>query len=404
MGSVGQIAVGRHEYGLRTGQKVGCLIFAVIAGAMAASFFLASAGDPHPAPIMVASAAFAALGLYMALLALRSRLTIDGTRVRVQGAFRTRQFDLSQVEGYRTYQGRYQSFRVLCLRDDAGKIALRQYATDDALDEWLDRLKDLDEQDREQFLEKIGQDQQLGSTPDERRSALDRAKRLNFTAWAVDGVAVAAFAFAPSKWRLAAMAVLALAPVMAAYLVYRQPLLYTIFKPRSDPRGDMSPLLMISGFGLLLGATRANFISIGLLFPFIGLGMFSSMAMFYPAARRNPRFAATMAGLCFLSAIYGGGLARAYDTVADRSAPQTYTAQVLGGYVSHGSRSTSYYLELEPWGPYVAVSPQMEVSAEMYSQTRTGDVVCLAVHPGALHVPWYELTACGSATQQPANP
>jgi hypothetical protein len=404
MGSTGAIGVGRREYGLRAAQKTVYLLFAAGSGAMAAMLFILSAGDPHPSSAIVASAAFAGVSLYITLVALHSRLTIDRTQVRVRVALRTREFALSQVEGYRTYRNRYGSFRVICLKDGAGKIALRQFATDDGLEEWFGGLKDLDEQDREQLLDKIDQDPELGATPEERQRALDRARRLNLAFWAVDGAAAAAFVLVPSEYRLTAMAVLALAPVMAAYLVHRRPLLYAVFKSRSDPRGEVSPVLMISGFGLIAGATKANLISMGLLLPFIGLGALLLVAMFYPVARRSPRLAATVGGLCFLSAIYGWGLARAWDTVADRSAPQTFTAQVLGGHVSRGSRSTSYYLILEPWGPYAAVNTQMEVSGTMYYATRQGGIVCLALHAGALRVPWYELVACGSEKQQTLTP
>lgn len=404
MGSVGQIVAGRHEYGLRAGQKTVYLILAAGFGAMAALFFAPSAGNPRSAIPMAISAVLAGTGLYMAMIALRSRLVIDGTRVQVQGAVRSREFDLSEVEGYRTFQGRYQSFRVICLKNGAGKIQLMTYATDDTLEEWFAGLKDLDARDREQLLEKIDADQELGATPEERRSALSRAKWVNIAAWVVDGAAAAEFVWGPVEYRLAAVAVLALAPVVAAYLLYRQPLLYGIFKAKSDPRGEVSPVLLISGFGLLTGVAEMNFISTELLLPFIGIGFLALLAMFYPAARKSPRFGATLTGLCFLSGFYGWGLAASVDAAADRSAPQCYTAQVLGGHISRGSRSTSYYLELEPWGPYQTIATQMRVSGKTYYAARQGDIVCVALHPGALRAPWYELVACGGGMQQPANP
>jgi hypothetical protein len=195
------------------------------------------------------------------------------------------------------------------------------------------------------------------------------------------------------------MAILALAPAAAAYMLYSQPLLYAVFKSKADPRAEVSPLLMISGFGLLIGAAGLNFISVGLLLPFIAIGTLASLAMFYPAARKNPRPAATLVGLLFLSALYGWGLSSSVDTVADPSVPQSYTAQVLGGHVSHGSRSTSYYLELEPWGPYADVDTRMHVSSNIYYATRVGQVVCLALHAGALRAPWYEMVPCDNAAQ-----
>ena len=190
MSSVGQIAAARHEYTLRTGQKTLYLFFAVVFCAMAAFFLVlgGAGGGPRPAAPILATAAFAASGIYMALVALRSRLVIDGTRVRVQSALRTREFDLSQIEGYRTYKARYQSFQVICLKDQTWTIPLMKYASDPSLDQWFAGLKDLDQQDRNQILEKIDQDPELGATPEERRRALTGAKQIGIALWLVDGV------------------------------------------------------------------------------------------------------------------------------------------------------------------------------------------------------------------------
>ncbi|HZZ38841.1 MAG TPA: hypothetical protein VFE06_06905 [Acidobacteriaceae bacterium] len=398
MSAVGQIVAGRHEYGLRAGQKTLYLFFAVVLCAMAALPFAVSAGNPPPAQ-MLASSALAASGVYMALVALRSCLIIDGTQVRVQGAVRSRDFDLSQVEGFRTYKSRYQSYQVICLKDQALKIPLMKYATDASLDNWFAGLKDLDQQDREQLLQQIDQDEELGATPEQRRGALAAARQINVAAWIVDALAAAAFAFGPAQYRIAAMVVLTLSPIAAAYMLYQQPLLYGMFKAKVDPRADVSPVLMISAFGLLIGAAKVNFISVGLLLPFIVPGALVFLAVFYSSARKNPRFAGTLTGLLFLSALYGWGLAAAVDTVADASVPQAWSVQVLGGHISHGSRSTSYYLKLEPWGPYAAAATQMKVSARMYYATSPGQIICLALHAGALHAPWYEPVPCDNGIQ-----
>jgi hypothetical protein len=388
----------RHEYGLRSGQKALNLFLAVLLGGMAALVLVSGAGDLDRFPAKAASAGLMAFALYLALVALRTRLIIDGTRVQVQGALRTREFDLSQVEGYRTFRDRYQSYRVICLKDGASNIRLMKYATDSSLYDWFAGLKDLDQEDRQRLLEKIDQDQELGATPEERRKALAGAKQINVATCVVDSAAAAIFLWAPAEYHLAAAVVLALAPVAAAFMLYRQPLLYGLFKAKADPRADVNLVLILSGFGLLMGASRVNFISTGLLLPFIVVAALASLAMFYPAARKNPRAASTLIGICLLSGLYGWGVAASADSAADASLPQTYAVQVLGSHISRGSRSTNYYLELEPWGPYAAVNSQMHVSAKTYYATRAGQIVCLALHPGALRVPWYEAVPCGNGT------
>lgn len=395
MGSVGQIAIGRHDYGLKSGQKALYLFLAAGLGAMAVFFLGPKAGNLHGSAGIAFAAAFAVSGCYLAMVALRSRLIIDGTQVQVQGAVRTREFDLGQVEGYRTYRNRYQTYQVICLINNAGRIPLMKYATDESFDEWFAGLKNLDERDRDQLLEKIDQDQDLGANPEERRTALTRAKQVNIAAWVLDGGAAVAFVWGPAGYRIAAMAVLASMPAVAAYLLYSQPLLYGIFNGRRDPRGDVSPVLMISAFALMLSETRLNFVAMGSLFPAIAIIALALLAIFIPAARKSPQFAGSLIGLCFFCLLYGWGLAMAVDTVPDQSAPQTFSAQVLGGRISHGRHSTSYYLILEPWGPYQK-NNRMQVSRSLYYGTRRGDFICLALRAGVLHAAWYEPVTCGS--------
>ncbi|MFP5229336.1 MAG: hypothetical protein ACLGXA_17125 [Acidobacteriota bacterium] len=389
MGSVVQAPAGRHVYELGTGLRAFYLFLAVFLCGLSVLLVVRGSGRE---PLFLVAVGMFGMGLYLGLSALRSQLVIDGTHVEVRGAVRTREFELHQVEGLRTFKNRSGSYRVICLSQGAGTISLQNYGKDESLDRWLAGLKDLDAEDREQLLEKIDQDAELGATPEERRGALRGAKQLSIGVCVVDVLAAAALLFGPEPYRLMALTVAALAPAAAAYLLYRQPMLYALFKSKADPRADLTLVLVISGVGLLLGGSRVNFISYRPLVPYIALAAAASIAMFFPAVRKNPRFGGTLVGLCAMSAFYGWGLAAAADTVADRSAPQTYSAEVVGGHVSHG-RSTSYYLELGPWGP-AAVATSMSVGRSTYYATQRGEVLCLSLHAGALHVPWYERVSC----------
>lgn len=405
MGSTGQvIAAGRQVYRLRTGQKVTYAAAALMSAGMTALFFIQSADDVQPSLGMLLAAVFAASSGYMALFGLRSRLVVEGNRVQVHGAFRTREFNLSEVEGSRTINSRYESRKVLCLRDKHWRIALTRYAIDTPLNDWFNELEDLDRRDRNQLLRNIERDENLGVTPEQRRGALKRAKVLNISACVVNGISAAVVGFGLERYRSIAVLVLAAAPIVAGYALYRQPLFFGFFNQKQDPRAEVSPLLMISGFGLLIGSADVNFISVGMLTAFIGGGFFACLAIYYPVARKSSQFGGALFGLCIMSAFYGWGLATSVDVTADRSVPRVYTAQVLGGQVSHGSRSTSYYLDLEPWGPYENADGQMKVSEKMYSATQRGQIICLALHQGALHAPWYEPVSCGDKSQSTGMP
>jgi len=94
----------------------------------------------------------------------------------------------------------------------------------------------------------------------------------------------------------------------------------------------------------------------------------------------------------FFASFYGYGLIVVADTLADTSKSDTYSVPVIGKHTTSG-RSTSYYLDLEPWGP-IEGKNEISVSSTIYDQVSRGDQICLGLHQGRLRAPWYQLTDC----------
>jgi len=106
-------------------------------------------------------------------------------------------------------------------------------------------------------------------------------------------------------------------------------------------------------------------------------------------------------GVLFFAIMYGYGLTVAANTLPDRSKAASYIVLVTGKYATSGSRSTTYYLNLEPWGP-IQKPNVLTVSRDFYQAAAPGDGVCLDLHAGALRVPWYKLVNChGQPAAQP---
>jgi hypothetical protein len=68
---------------------------------------------------------------------------------------------------------------------------------------------------------------------------------------------------------------------------------------------------------------------------------------------------------------------------------------VIGKTVSH-ARSVHYQLELPAWGPRTTQN-SVEVPYRVFVAIRTGDPVCISLHPGALGAPWFKLGLCPAA-------
>jgi hypothetical protein len=382
----------RHEYRMRN-RKVLPLILAGVLAIVVLPIFVLH-GDFGAA--LVPACIFVPLGAGLIWFTLRSRLILEGTELTAVSMFQTRVVEQSEIEGIRTYSSRNGTYRALCLKRGGGPITFSNFSTDSAFAAWLEQFPDLDERDRKAALEKISEDQELGATPEERLEALTRAKRLYIAACAVAVAAAIGYSLAPMPWRLWCFVVVAMMPVLACFLLYRSPTLYALGKNRADPRVDMTLLLLIAGFGLFFRGVGLNYVSSGpLVEDGIFIGIVFLVALFRPATRGSQR-AGMLIPVCLFAGLYAFGLVAGADTVSDTAAPRTFQTIVAGKHLRHG-KSTTYYLTLEPWGPF-AQARSVQVSASRYRETGFGDTVCVALHAGYLHADWYELVDC------PASP
>ncbi len=130
--------------------------------------FLASKASRMPLPyIMIA--VFLFFGVYLIALAMRSRVIIDGNRLEIRGAFADYYADVSEIEGYRTISSRNGNYTKFNLRGGRRPITLSlHFEKDESFDQWIGKIPDLDKRDRDRILEKISQQEDLGSSPQER--------------------------------------------------------------------------------------------------------------------------------------------------------------------------------------------------------------------------------------------
>ena len=381
-----------HEYRMRGWQRGFYLLLGLVISGIGIVGALALSKERDQTSLLFLILLPLVLGVYLLATALRSRLVIDGSRVAVRYAFTQKTADLSEIEGYRTVSTRNGSYWQLKLKEGRGTITVQKSFDCDGVRQWLQQIPDLDERDREALLDAIEQNQELGATPEERLAALRRARNWNIVLSAIAIAAAFAFALGSDQLHLPSAIVLALLPLALVYLLRRAPLLYAMFKPKRDPRTDLSLALMACGLGLIFGNDGIHFVEMPSLFEYAGLvGLLCCAAIFSPA-RQNPQFWGAMIGMLMIAGAYGWGLAATIDSLADHSPPAGYTAMVQGMHQTHG-RSTSYYLDLPPWGPIQSPN-HLSVGYGMYRRTSIGDQVCLEVHSGALRVQWYRMVAC----------
>jgi hypothetical protein len=333
------------------------------------------------------------LGAYLLALAIRSRLIIDGSHIEVRGAVREQTAELSDVEGYRTVSTRNGSFWRFQLKQGRGSIQIQKWFDCDDLRAWLQQLTDLDERDRNALLAEIEQAQDLGTTPDERLNALKQANHLNIALSAVAIAAAVVFFFYQGPARPGAAIVLALIPAMVLYLMRKDPLLYTLGKPKRDPRSDLSIAALASGIGLMFGGIAMHFVSYKPLLLWGALIAAVYVFAFSAYTQRRPQVQGFVLIMLMYGCMYAYGLVTVTDTLLDHSPATTFATSIVGEHEVHG-RSTTYYLDLAAWGPFDGTN-KLSVPHSEYLRAQIGGAVCLSLHPGYLHAAWYTRVDCG---------
>jgi len=388
MSSLQPTVASRHEYRVR-GAKVYPIVGAAAIGILIPIFYLAGGVQ---AALLSGLALVVIVGL-LVFYCQRSRLVLDDSQLQVTTLLQNRTVPLSEVDGIRTYRTRYSTYKVICVKGRGRALQFTKFAIDDAFREWLQGLPDLDLRDRDQVLAEIAADQELGSTPEERLQALSRAKWINIGACVMAAAAGCGYVFGGEAWRGWCYAALILAPVAALFLLYRSPLLYTMFKRKSDPRVETSVLLMIGGMGLLFRSMSVNFVSSSELVRYTAGVLVVFLFAFYRPAAKSKQVAGALLAVLLFGVFYAWGAVVGLDRMKDPTPVETYEVTVTGKHYSSG-RSTTYYLSLERWGPFNGPVHSMEVSSSLYHEVNAGDAICIALHAGMLHAAWYEPVEC----------
>jgi hypothetical protein len=95
------------------------------------------------------------------------------------------------------------------------------------------------------------------------------------------------------------------------------------------------------------------------------------------------------AGMLLVTGLYSYTTLVFSNCAYDDRRPVITRVAVDGKHVSHG-KSTSYFLELSPWGRFTD-GKSAQVSYTFYNAMSTGDSVSVYLHPGKWGIAWYEV-------------
>lgn len=203
-------------------------------------------------------------------------------------------------------------------------------------------------------------------------------------------VAVGGF-FAAAVPRAVAPTTIALAiiPIAALLLAWRSAGRYQLSGLGTDPRPSLAFEIVVPGCTLLtifVVDPNSCLDWKKLLLGTLVLGLLLAVGVTRADARTKwSTWPAT--SILFLQLVSACGLIAQTDIHLDRSAPVTYDAVVLRKHV-RANRGREYYLDIGPWGP-TTLATEIGVRTSVYESAVPGQTVSIALHSGALGIPWY---------------
>jgi hypothetical protein len=334
-------------------------------------------------------------GAYLVRYILGFRIVLTADAIEIGSPPNAKVLRRDELAGWRTLQpSNSSSILVLVPRDSLRRpIKIQQlYKSDVAFQHWLSQLPNLDDKERVAAEQEIAANLDLGPTPDDRIATLAAARR---KAQILNGILAAsalwAFFYPRPYWL--AVTLLASLPWIAVVITARSHGLFRIDQQRNDPHPSVGFAFIMPGFILALRAIVDLHIlrwQEGLWLAG-GIGLLLWVAALMSDATLRAKIS-TAAVLFFLVPAYGYGAGTLANALLDKSPAQIYSAMVVNKSVSRG-RSTTYRLQLDPWGP-LQQSTTVDVSHSFYDSIQPGKPVCVALRPGAFRVSWYVIRHC----------
>ena len=345
------------------------------------------------------SSLFLLLGILLIGSVLTSRLILSADSIELKYLVSSKLFRRSDIAGFRILPTQYISTLALQPKSaEQKKLKIPLYfRTDEAFGGWFVDIPNLD---REEFHKSEAELEAAAAAYDgptmeasEDRIAKARAtvKILNLAA----GITAVWAWIYPSPYPLAMLAAGVL-PFIAVVLLAQSHGLYQIEGRRNDARPSLAVAFIFPGCALAFRAIQdLHFLEWKpLLLGTLALAALLTIFLAQSDPHFHNRIVAAIS-VFFMGAMFSYGAIAQFDVLADRSAPTTYQTHVLGKRADNG-RTTSYYLQVAPWGPRHD-SEEIEVSHALYATISPGQPVSIHLYSGALHLPWYSVSPGATA-------
>lgn len=353
-----------------------CGIVLAIGGAIGAWFSATAAVSSTSSRLWIVALClvFVVFGIYCVLSTLRSRVVLFADRIEVEELTRTSVLKRDEVLGWRSLPTSPPDYIFVPKDASRRSVKIAQvFPLDSEFAQWLYTLPSLDGEEARESKAEIRNNVRLGATPGERMKKLARGKRLARLFSGIGMFAVFWGFIYPRPYELVVV-ILAALPWIAIEIVRRSGGLFRIDTTRNDPHPNVAVPFIFPGMVLALRSTVDYNVlqSLSVAWLFVGLGGFLCFAAYKVDPTRG-RNIGTLIIMFAFSVAYGYGLVIETNVLLDHSHETRYTANVQGKHIVSG-KTTSYELDLGPWGPETKPNG-LRVRRETFNAVQSGDIV-----------------------------
>jgi hypothetical protein len=384
---------GQQEYGTAKGWRIFMYVLGVplILVFLAMPFLFYEKGETGlVVGVSVVALALAAFFGFCVLETSRAKHIITADKLIYAGALRRKELPLANIKGYRKDE-QYTHLIPNNAHDPKIRIGYLSENYADIQAWFAARYPDLDSEDQQANAARLLRDETLGQTPAEREAQLSQARQMA-TALNVAGSVAGAWLFLeprPYTWAILAGM---LVPLLATSALWLYPGALRPDEKKNSADASVALAILLPTLLLLVRVVLDfEILDYSLLWPQAATVAGGLAVALLAASRHIILRKDSPISLCFLvlvyAALYGFAAISAYNCVFDHGPTSKYAVRVLSKHSSSG-RATTYYLQVDPWGPRPAAA-DVAVSEEYYGQVKPGDTVRIYSRPGSLGIPWF---------------
>jgi hypothetical protein len=382
------------EYRISTSDKILQLVFAAAFSIGGIAAFIAGFhGNGSASPMAVLGVFLILFGIFFYLETTRLRVTIDKQSMTVTHAFNSRSILLDEIAGFRRGE---KNGILLDLKSGGKPLQLPgTLERSKELLEWLrERYTDADAERQKEVTEAVLEDENLGLTREIRVQRLNSARRLMmYGSFAVPFFVIVIF-LSPRYSKTALILLLAL-PWIAVGLTWYFKGILRLYTSKSKPYPSLFFVVLVAelmSFFIIMRTYdiydygKTFWTSLLILSVLVLLVWAVACGAAMAGERNRP---AVLLCLFLVAVAHSYGLLIFSNCDYDRSTPQISRVAISSKTVRQG-KSTSYYLELSPWGRFTD-GKNVQVSSSFFRSVDRGDSVSVHLKAGKWGIPWYEV-------------